>query len=55
MSEAECVVEFAAGIGEAREVVEFVGREKFRGAILRAEVDEGERSALRFDLRAKFG
>lgn len=54
MSEAESVVEFAAGIGEAREVVEFVGREKFGGALFGTEVDEGEGSALRLNLRAKF-
>lgn len=55
MSEAEGVVELAAGIGEAREVVEFVGREKLSRALFRAKVDKSESGALRFDLRAKFG
>ena len=55
MSEAEGVVKLAAGVREARQVSKFVRREKFSGAFVRAEVNEGQRGALRLNLRAKFG
>ena len=55
VSEAEGVVKLAAGVGEARQVIQFVGREKFGGAFFRAEVNESERGALRLNLLAKFG
>ena len=55
VDQSEGLVQFAAGVGEAREVVEFVGSEKFGRAFFGAEMDESERGALGFDLRAKFG
>jgi hypothetical protein len=55
VSEAEGVVKLAAGVGEARQVIKLVGREKFGGAFFRAEVHESERGALRLNLLAKFG
>jgi hypothetical protein len=42
VGEAEGVVKFAFGIGEARQVVEFVGREEFCCANLVAKMNEGE-------------
>ena len=55
VSEAEGGVKLAAGVREARQVIKFVGSEKFGGAFFRAEVHEGEPRALRLNLRAKFG
>lgn len=49
------VVEFAAGIGETRKVVEMIRREKFSGAVFGPEMDEGKTCAFGFELRAKFG
>lgn len=55
VSEAEGVVKLAAGVREARQVIKFVGREKFGGAFFRAQVNESERGALRLNLLTKFG
>jgi hypothetical protein len=43
-------VEAAVGIREARQIVQFIGSEKFAGALFRAEMDKRDASALGFDL-----
>jgi len=52
--QAECFVEFAIGIGEARQVVQFIRSKKFGGAFFRAKVNKRDASAATFDLRSNF-
>jgi hypothetical protein len=46
VGEAKSVIEFAFGIGEAGKIVQFVGREEFRGAFFGAKMDERQASSL---------
>ena len=55
MGQAEGIVEFAIGIGEAREIVEMIRSEKFAGTFFGAEMDEGQVGTFGFELGAKFG
>ena len=55
MDQAESVIEFAVGIGETREVVEMIRREKFGGAVFGAKVHKRDARTPGFELRTKFG
>jgi len=48
------LVELAIGIREARQIVQLIGSEKFRGALLRAKMHKRDVRAFVFDLRAQF-
>jgi hypothetical protein len=47
-------VQLAVGISKARQIVQIIGSEKFRGALFRAQVHERDLRPLLFDLRTKF-
>ena len=53
MSQPECIVEFAGRIGKTRQIVQFIGCKEFGGAFFRAQVHEGETSAIGFQFTAK--
>ena len=54
-SQSESFVELALGIGEAREIVELIGSEKFCGTVFVAQVNEGDLRAFGFDLSTESG
>ncbi len=55
VGQAEGVVKLAVGIGNAGEIVEMIGSEKFGGAVFGAKMDEGQAGAFGFEFSAKFG
>jgi hypothetical protein len=48
-------VKLAVGVGEAREIVQFIGSKKFCGALFGTEMNESDAGAFAFDLRTKMG
>jgi hypothetical protein len=52
--ESESVVEFAVRIGKARQIVQFVGRKEFYGAVFAAEVHKSQARALGLQFGTKF-